>query len=130
MVYNPPPDYVVGGSGTRRLPEVISVRAFVLGLASLIVPASPAWSDESDSAAGRSFAERNCARCHAIGGTGESPYPPAPPFRTFAAKWPVEHLAEALAEGIVVGHRAMPEFTLTPTEIGDFIGYLKTLERP
>jgi mono/diheme cytochrome c family protein len=35
----------------------------------------------------------------------------------------------SLAEGIVTGHPAMPEFRLEPDQIGDIIAYLKSLER-
>jgi len=82
-----------------------------------------------DIKAGSQFAERNCARCHAIGLTGVSPFDPAPPFRTFAKRWPLESIAEALAEGIVVGHPAMPEFKLTPRQIDNFLAYLETIQR-
>jgi mono/diheme cytochrome c family protein len=41
----------------------------------------------------------------------------------------VENLEEALGEGIVTGHANMPEFRLEPDQIGDFIAYLKSLER-
>jgi len=78
--------------------------------------------------AGRQFAERNCARCHAIGQTGGSPLAEAPPFRTFEKRWPLENIEEALAEGIDVGHADMPEFELTPRQIRDFIGYLETIQ--
>ncbi|MBT5456158.1 MAG: c-type cytochrome [Rhodospirillaceae bacterium] len=53
-----------------------------------------------DTEAGRQFAEGKCARCHAVGRTGPSPYGAAPPFRTFAQRWPLESIEEALAEGI------------------------------
>ena len=33
-----------------------------------------------------------------------------------------------LAEGIVTGHADMPEFVLTPDEIGAVISYLESLE--
>jgi mono/diheme cytochrome c family protein len=82
-----------------------------------------------DILAGRQFAERNCARCHAVGQTGVSPFDPAPPFRIFARRWPLDSLDESLAEGIVVGHPDMPEFKLTPRQIGNFIGYLETIQR-
>ncbi len=78
--------------------------------------------------AGRDIADRLCARCHAVGAEGESPHDEAPPFRTFADKWPVDHLGEALAEGITVGHEDMPEFVLQPDEIDAFIAYLESLE--
>ena len=80
---------------------------------------------------GRAFAQRHCATCHAIGPTGSSPYEPAPPFRTLHERYDVEALAEALAEGIIVGHggaRQMPQFVLSPTEIDDLLAYLKSLE--
>lgn len=81
-----------------------------------------------DIASGRQFAERNCARCHAIGRTGKSPLKEAPPFRIFATQWPLESLEEALAEGIVVGHTSMPEFKLTPRQIDDFLGFLDSIQ--
>ena len=82
-----------------------------------------------DTAAGRKFAERKCAGCHAVGQTGQSPYVSAPPFRTFAKLWPLQNIEEALAEGIVMDHPAMPEFTLTPGQIANFIAYLETIQR-
>ena len=78
---------------------------------------------------GRRLAETNCARCHAVGRVGDSPLPIAPPFRTLHTRYPVENLAEALAEGIVVGHPTMPEFRLDPDQAESLIAYLKTLER-
>ena len=80
---------------------------------------------------GRVMAEENCSSCHAVGLTGESPYAPAPPFRTLHDKYDVEGLAEAFAEGILVGHKGekqMPEFVMTPDQIDDLLAYLKTLE--
>jgi cytochrome c len=76
---------------------------------------------------GRALAQANCAGCHAIGRTGESPLPKAPPFRILHRRYPVQNLAEALAEGIRVVH-PMPEFRLKPNQIDDLIAYLKSLE--
>ncbi len=76
---------------------------------------------------GRAIAQKNCARCHATGSTGESPLQPAPPFRVLPQRYPVENLAEALAEGIVTGHPAMPEFKFTPDEIDALLTYLDSL---
>jgi mono/diheme cytochrome c family protein len=87
--------------------------------------------EPGDVTRGRAFAQSHCAACHAIGLEGASPYAPAPPFRTLHLRYPVENLAEALAEGIGVGHRGerqMPEFVLEPEEIDDFLAYLKSLE--
>lgn len=60
---------------------------------------------------------------------GESPLPAAPPFRTLHQRYPVESLEESLAEGIVTGHPDMPEFRFDPSQVGDVIAYLKSLER-
>ena len=93
-----------------------------------LAPAALAEDPSDQIEAGRDIAEQLCARCHAVGAEGESPHDDAPPFRTFAEKWPVEHLGEALAEGITVGHADMPEFVLQPDEIDAFIAYLESLE--
>lgn len=76
------------------------------------------------------MAERLCARCHATAGPGPSPVHQAPPFSTFERKWPVEYLAEALAEGIVTGHGPvqMPVFVFTPEEIDDLLAYLESVQ--
>lgn len=84
------------------------------------VAASPQTID-----AGRQLAETLCAECHAIGLDEESPFPPAPAFRDIAQRYSVWMLQEALAEGIVVGHDAMPVFVLSPTEIGQLLSYME-----
>ncbi len=81
---------------------------------------------QSPAEQGRAIAEQQCARCHAIGREGESPMHQAPPFRDIVKRYPAEQLGEALAEGIVTGHPAMPEFTFRPAEIDALIAYLKT----
>ena len=77
---------------------------------------------------GLAFARANCARCHSVDKTGESPLPAAPPFRILHQRYPVETLEEALGEGIVTGHPSMPEFRLDPGQIADLIAFLKSLE--
>ena len=75
------------------------------------------------------YAQENCATCHAVGPAGASPLPAAPPFRTLHLRYPVEDLAEALAEGITTAHPGMPQFQLETGQIGDLIAYLRSLER-
>ena len=89
---------------------------------------SPAVAAQTPEQRGQTFARAHCARCHAIGAKGESPFSPAPPFRTLHMRYPIESLGEALAEGIVTGHPAMPQFELTPEHIHHLLSYLKTLE--
>jgi hypothetical protein len=43
-------------------------------------------------------------------------------------RYPIEVLANALAEGISAGHPRMPPFHLGPNQIADLLAYLKTLE--
>lgn len=77
---------------------------------------------------GREIAETNCGRCHAVSATGESPFPEAPPFRTLSRHYRVDTLTEALAEGISVGHPAMPEFQFEPEEVDDLVAYLTAIQ--
>src|SRR5947209_5102415 len=77
---------------------------------------------------GKTFALTNCARCHSIDKISPSPLKIAPPFRTLHSRYPIETIAEALAEGIQTGHPTMPEFQLDPDQIHDLLAYLKTLE--
>lgn len=79
---------------------------------------------------GREIARQDCGACHAVGRYDRSKLPAAPPLRTLAAKYDVEGLAEALAEGISVGHPRMPEFVYPPDEIDNLIAYLKNLPPP
>jgi mono/diheme cytochrome c family protein len=77
---------------------------------------------------GEALLTRNCARCHATGNAGLSPHPDAPPFRTLSRKYPIDGLAEALAEGLSVGHPDMPEFVFEPGDVGAILGYLKSIQ--
>jgi cytochrome c len=106
---------------------VASALAFVAAVG--VMAAAPVSTFEIER--GRAYAQRHCATCHAIGRTGQSPYAAAPPFRTLHERYDVEALAEAMAEGMIVGHggaRQMPQFVLSPAEIDDLLAYLKSLE--
>ncbi len=76
---------------------------------------------------GRRYAQAYCSGCHAVGMTGASPNPEAPPFRVVVKRYPPDDLAETFNEGIVVGHPKMPPFVFSPERAGDLIAYLKTL---
>jgi mono/diheme cytochrome c family protein len=77
---------------------------------------------------GRAILAENCGRCHAAAAEGDSPLAEAPPFRTLGENYPVSDLEEALAEGILSGHPAMPEFAFEPDEIDAIIAYLESLQ--
>lgn len=76
---------------------------------------------------GETLAQSLCARCHAIGAERESPHAEAPPFRDIVTLYPVEHLAEALSEGIEVGHPDMPVFEFSASAVEDLLAYFSTL---
>src|SRR3954466_2977896 len=96
------------------------------GLALLMI--NPALALSPAEQRGRTFALNNCARCHSIDKATQSSLKIAPPFRTLHLRYPIETIAEALAEGISTGHPSMPEFQLDPDQIHDLLSYLKTLE--
>ena len=103
------------------------LRAAASAVVATVMATSPAAAADTPRERGRSIAEAKCARCHAIGTKGESPVAPAPPFRVLHQRYPIENLAEALAEGIVVGHPMMPEFRFDPPEIDALLTYIESL---
>lgn len=104
-----------------------------LGLAFLLaIPASasPSPTLRQQIELGRGLAQTHCATCHAIGRKGQSPNPQAPRFRYLAQRYPIDDLAEAFSEGILVGHGPMPEFQFEPAQIDGLIAYLKSIQNP
>tara|TARA_R110000787_G_scaffold146790_1_gene260524 strand:- start:140 stop:583 length:444 start_codon:yes stop_codon:yes gene_type:complete len=79
---------------------------------------------------GRAIAENICSTCHAIGLEGPSPHPDAIPFRDLSKHYPIEDLAEPLAEGIMVGHPDMPVFAFEPDHIDSLIAYIESIQTP
>jgi len=79
--------------------------------------------------AGQQIAIENCARCHAIGRTGESPLAAAPPFGRLHDRYDIGASAEVFAEGIALGHKEMPPFSFYPAQISALLAYLKSLEQ-
>ena len=79
-------------------------------------------------AKGRALVERNCGMCHAVGAEGPSPLAKAPPFRDLTERFDVDNLGEGLAQGILKGHPAMPEFRFQPQEVVSIVLYLKSIQ--
>lgn len=82
--------------------------------------------------AGQRLADARCARCHAAGKTGTSPYPGAQPFRVFWQRWTRPALFSALKTGIIVEHDRsgvnLPEMKLDDYEIKALFTYLDTIQ--
>lgn len=109
--------------GLRHIVRAAALGAFGLALA---VPVSAAEKDQTNK--GEALVKEHCGRCHAIGKEGESPHKEAPPFRTLSSNYPVEDLAESLAEGIVAGHPDMPIFVFEPQDVAAIIDYLESIQ--
>ncbi len=109
-----------------RWPAQLGAAALALTLAGAAL-AQPSSTKDAE-ARGLVLVQRNCAMCHAIGVTGDSPNPQAPHFRDLNQRYPVENLGEALAEGILVGHPQMPELKFSGDEVSDIIAYLESIQ--
>ena len=97
----------------------------------VVATLSPAFAADlppDRAALGKQLLQDNCSRCHAIGQEGDSPFRPAPPFRNVMKIYGADSLQEALAEGLITGHPAMPEFVFPPDQVGAIITYLHSLE--
>jgi len=108
--------------------DAAMIERMLVSLALTLVTLTPVAAASPQEQRGKTFALNNCAKCHAIDKVSSSPLKIAPPFRTLHKRYPIETLAEALAEGISTGHPTMPAFQLDPDQIGDLLAYLKTLE--
>jgi cytochrome c len=115
-----------GGIAVDRLKRATAFLAAALLLGLAATPAPAAEKDLTDK--GKVLVDKNCSRCHAIGKEGDSPHPQAPPFRTLSSRYPIEDLAESLAEGIVSGHPDMPIFVFGPTDVQAIIDYLNSIQ--
>jgi cytochrome c len=92
----------------------------------LFSTAAVAQSDRT--ARGHLLVQRYCAGCHAVNRTGPSPNAAAPPFRDLSTYYHIDDLAEALAEGILTGHPAMPKFEFPPKDVQAVLAYLKSIQ--
>ena len=111
------------GRGPEALAAAVGA-ALLLGMGA--APAEAVQKNLADK--GEALVRENCSRCHAIGKEGNSTHPEAPPFRTLSSKYPVEDLAESLAEGIVSGHPDMPIFVFSPHDVEAIIEYLQSIQ--
>jgi mono/diheme cytochrome c family protein len=98
-----------------------------VALAALLLAAGAAAEDAELVQRGHALVQRNCASCHAVGAADASPLPEAPAFRDLKKDYPIEDLAESLAEGIESGHPQMPTRAFAPEEVDAILAYLGTL---
>lgn len=97
-------------------------------LASALAMTPTARADDRAVLHGKELAQINCASCHAIGQTGASLHPDAPPFRTLSERFPADTIDEALLAGVWPRHEDMPHFGVTPVQAADIAAYIQTLQ--
>ncbi len=116
---------------------VLVLRAAACGLAAIATcacasgqpaPALPERAGEAGVAAGRRLAQRECSGCHATATAGESRNASAPPLRALAERYPGSLLVDAFPQRMKVGHPAMPEFRLSPSDVDALLSYLLSIQ--
>ena len=113
---------------TLRVVARLLVRAPIVAALCLLAVVPARAQERSGVEAGRKLADVHCSRCHAVGNEGASLMEGAPPLRDIKLRYPVDDLAEALAEGMETAHPQMPVFTFSPEEIDELLAYLDSLE--
>lgn len=102
-----------------------SALAIIIGS---IPMAAAAGSSTYEIGEGRKLLKERCGSCHGTAHGELSQHADAPTFPEVVKRYPPETLEEALAEGIVVGHPDMPIFHFSPTQVGQIVAFLKSLE--
>jgi cytochrome c len=83
-----------------------------------------AYAQAGDFESGKRLVEQNCATCHAIGQTGESPFKEAPLFRDIYKSYDEGELEDAFNDGIVTSHPAMPDWKMTSDQAREIAAYI------
>ena len=109
----------------------MKLSVFVIAAMAALGLSQGAAADQPSLSAGRRVAATRCGTCHAVDRSGQSPNRLAPRFHDLGARYPLNDLGEALAEGMIVGHpQLMPTVVLQPAEIDNLIAYMKSLQSP
>lgn len=119
---------VLTGSVLAALAVVLAGAGAAIARTDPPAPPPPPAAATPSAEHGHALVLRDCAGCHAVETTGDSPFAPAPPFRTLHDRYPLENLEEALAEGIMSGHPAMPQFEFSAEDAADIVAWMKGLE--
>ena len=110
----------------------------LLGLA----PAMAGCAEESGQAAeavrpdpvaiqhGKQIAELQCAQCHQVGPTGDSPNPMAPAFRGIRIRYNFIGFEKRFAEMQADGHYEMPGFQIQASDADDIAAYIDSYRKP
>ena len=117
------------GQGGIMRHRILRGGALSLITASFVLPLLGTTAQAQDVRHGRALVAEFCARCHAIGKTGESRHVSAPPFRTLGRNFDLDQFPRLLERGISSGHPDMPEFKFSHDDARDVRAYLFTIQR-
>ena len=103
--------------------------ALGLGSAALLLDGVPldAAGPAKLAARGRAVLQQNCARCHAVDSSGDSPMKTAPPMREIYARFVPRELQAELSEGMVSHFRDMPQIEFASEDVDAILAYLYQL---
>jgi mono/diheme cytochrome c family protein len=87
-------------------------------------------SASAQSGTGLALVREHCAICHAIGKTGDSPHPGAPPLRNIGDSYDMDKFAELLQRGIgIAPHPDMPTFKVDRRAATAMTNYLRSIQK-
>ena len=112
----------------RKIDRLLVSVVLVLISAGAVLPQEKPQDKRALESRGQGLLTSNCSRCHAVGRAGNSTHPEAPLFRTLGQRYPIEVLAEALAEGLSSGHPDMPEFRFEIDDVDAILAYLEAIQ--
>ena len=112
----------------RQRRRAIVMFICILATAAFTGPrASNAQGDQASAQRGRQLAERLCTECHTLLPRGGSPNAAAPPFRTLMEKLTLEGIEDELSEGILLGHKPMPQWQFSFQEVYDLSSFIASV---
>ena len=122
----------MASSSPQRTPRVTKTRGgFLVG--HFVAVLAGGWSmalAQADTASverGHDLARLLCAKCHVLSASGESPNPDATPFRDLLQKLTLEGIEDELTEGILIGHKPMPQWEFSGQQIYDLSNFIASL---
>ena len=106
-----------------------AVNKFCLSLFIVLLCTETGYAVDVDQQRAKALLVELCARCHAVGQTGRSPHPDAPPVRTFSdRKLYDEDFGKRLRDGLNTIHPDMPTFHFSQRDSEAVVGYLRAIQ--
>jgi hypothetical protein len=108
-----------------------AVNRFCLSLVVVLLCGGAGYALDVDQRHAKALLVELCARCHAVGRSGRSPHPDAPPFRTFSdAKLYDEDFGKRLRDGLSTIHPDMATFHFRRRDSEAVVSYLRAIQNP